>query len=54
MGWSNSSLRLAMQAAGAAYPRRDLCGMLLHNYTRIYLDGEAADPVMALVPAARR
>ena len=32
-------------------------GMLLHNYTRIYLDGEAdnaADPVMALVPAERR
>jgi protocatechuate 3,4-dioxygenase alpha subunit len=32
-------------------------GMLLHNYTRIYLDGEAAnasDPVMALVPADRR
>jgi protocatechuate 3,4-dioxygenase alpha subunit len=31
--------------------------MLLHNYTRIYLDGEAAnatDPVMALVPADRR
>jgi protocatechuate 3,4-dioxygenase alpha subunit len=32
-------------------------GMLLHNYTRIYLDGEAAnaaDPVMALVPTERR
>jgi protocatechuate 3,4-dioxygenase alpha subunit len=32
-------------------------GMLLHNYTRIYFDGEtanAADPVMALVPADRR
>jgi protocatechuate 3,4-dioxygenase alpha subunit len=32
-------------------------GMILHNYTRIYLDGEAtnaADPVMALVPADRR
>jgi protocatechuate 3,4-dioxygenase, alpha subunit len=32
-------------------------GMLLHNYTRIYLDGEAAntsDPVLALVPAERR
>jgi len=32
-------------------------GMLLQNYTRIYLDGEAsnaADPVMALVPAERR
>ena len=32
-------------------------GMLLHNYTRIYLDGEAAnaaDPVLALVPADRR
>ena len=32
-------------------------GMLLHLYTRIYLDGEAgnaADPVMALVPAERR
>jgi protocatechuate 3,4-dioxygenase alpha subunit len=32
-------------------------GMLLHLYTRIYLDGEAAnaaDPVMALVPADRR
>jgi protocatechuate 3,4-dioxygenase alpha subunit len=32
-------------------------GMLLHNYTRIYFDGEAgnaADPVMALVPAERR
>ena len=31
--------------------------MLLHNYTRIYFDGEAAnaaDPVMALVPADRR
>jgi protocatechuate 3,4-dioxygenase alpha subunit len=32
-------------------------GMLLHNYTRIYFDGEAAnaaDAVMALVPADRR
>jgi protocatechuate 3,4-dioxygenase alpha subunit len=32
-------------------------GMLLHNYTRIYLDTEAAnanDPVMALVPPDRR
>jgi protocatechuate 3,4-dioxygenase alpha subunit len=32
-------------------------GMLLHNYTRIYLDGEAAnasDPVLALVPHERR
>ena len=32
-------------------------GMLLHLYTRIYLDGEvgnAADPVLALVPAERR
>jgi protocatechuate 3,4-dioxygenase, alpha subunit len=32
-------------------------GMLLQNYTRIYLDREAAnaaDPVMALVPADRR
>ena len=32
-------------------------GMLLHNYTRIYLDGEsanAADPVLALVPSERR
>jgi protocatechuate 3,4-dioxygenase alpha subunit len=32
-------------------------GMLLHNYTRIYFDGEAAnanDPVMALVPIDRR
>jgi protocatechuate 3,4-dioxygenase alpha subunit len=32
-------------------------GMLLHLYTRIYFDGEAAnaaDPVLALVPAARR
>jgi protocatechuate 3,4-dioxygenase, alpha subunit len=32
-------------------------GMLLQNYTRIYLDGEAsnaADPVIALVPAERR
>jgi protocatechuate 3,4-dioxygenase alpha subunit len=32
-------------------------GMLLHNYTRIYLDDEAAnasDPVLALVPADRR
>jgi protocatechuate 3,4-dioxygenase alpha subunit len=32
-------------------------GMLLHNYTRIYFDGEAAnaaDLVMALVPADRR
>jgi protocatechuate 3,4-dioxygenase, alpha subunit len=32
-------------------------GMLLHNYSRIYLDGEAAnasDPVLALVPADRR
>ena len=32
-------------------------GMIMHNYTRIYLDGEAAntsDPVMALVPADRR
>jgi protocatechuate 3,4-dioxygenase alpha subunit len=32
-------------------------GMLLQNYTRIYFDGEtanAADPVMALVPADRR
>ncbi len=31
--------------------------MLLHLYTRIYLDGEAtnaADPVMAQVPADRR
>ena len=32
-------------------------GMILHNYTRIYFDGEAAnaaDAVMALVPADRR
>jgi protocatechuate 3,4-dioxygenase, alpha subunit len=32
-------------------------GMILHNYTRIYFDGEAAnatDPVLALVPADRR
>ena len=33
-------------------------GMLLHNYTRIYFDDEAdknaADPVLALVPAERR
>jgi len=32
-------------------------GMLLHNYTRIYFEGEAAnasDPVMALVPPDRR
>jgi protocatechuate 3,4-dioxygenase alpha subunit len=32
-------------------------GMLLHNYTRIYFDGEAAnaaDPVLALVPTPRR
>ena len=32
-------------------------GMILHNYTRIYFDDEAAtaaDPVMALVPADRR
>jgi protocatechuate 3,4-dioxygenase alpha subunit len=32
-------------------------GMLLHNYTRIYFDGEAAnagDPVLALVPPDRR
>ena len=32
-------------------------GMLLHNYTRIYFEGEAAnatDPVMALVPSDRR
>jgi protocatechuate 3,4-dioxygenase, alpha subunit len=32
-------------------------GMLLHLYTRIYLDGEAgnaADPVLALAPAERR
>ena len=32
-------------------------GMLLHAYTRIYFDGEAAnaaDPVMALVPTERR
>ena len=32
-------------------------GMLLHLYSRIYLDGEAAnaaDPVLALVPADRR
>jgi protocatechuate 3,4-dioxygenase alpha subunit len=32
-------------------------GMLLHNYTRIYFDGEAGnagDPVLALVPADRR
>jgi protocatechuate 3,4-dioxygenase alpha subunit len=32
-------------------------GMLLHNFTRIYFEGEAAnaaDPVMALVPADRR
>jgi protocatechuate 3,4-dioxygenase alpha subunit len=31
--------------------------MLLHNYTRIYFDGEAAnaaDQVLALVPADRR
>jgi protocatechuate 3,4-dioxygenase alpha subunit len=31
-------------------------GMLLHNYSRIYFDGEAAnaaDPVLALVPAER-
>jgi protocatechuate 3,4-dioxygenase alpha subunit len=32
-------------------------GMLLHLYTRIYFDGEranAADPVLAVVPADRR
>ena len=32
-------------------------GMLLHIYTRIYFDGEAAnaaDPVLALVPIDRR
>ena len=32
-------------------------GMLMHFYTRIYFDGEtanAADPVLALVPAERR
>ena len=32
-------------------------GMLIHNYSRIYFDGEAAnatDPVLALVPADRR
>jgi protocatechuate 3,4-dioxygenase alpha subunit len=32
-------------------------GMLLHNFTRIYFEGEAAntaDPVIALVPADRR
>ena len=32
-------------------------GMLLHNYTRIYFDGEAtnaSDPVLALVPVERR
>jgi len=32
-------------------------GMLLHNYTRIYFEGEAAnasDPVMASVPSDRR
>ena len=32
-------------------------GMLLHNYSRIYFEGEAAnatDPVMALVPPERR
>ncbi len=32
-------------------------GMLLHLYTRIYFEGEAgnaADPVLALVPADRR
>jgi protocatechuate 3,4-dioxygenase alpha subunit len=32
-------------------------GMLLHNFTRIYFEGEAAnagDPVLALVPADRR
>ena len=32
-------------------------GMILQNYTRIYFDGEAAnaaDPVLALVPADRR
>jgi protocatechuate 3,4-dioxygenase, alpha subunit len=32
-------------------------GMLVHNFTRIYFDGEAAnatDPVLALVPAERR
>jgi protocatechuate 3,4-dioxygenase alpha subunit len=32
-------------------------GMLMHLYTRIYFDGEAAnaaDPVLALVPAERR
>jgi protocatechuate 3,4-dioxygenase alpha subunit len=32
-------------------------GMILHNFTRIYLDGEAAnatDAVLALVPADRR
>jgi protocatechuate 3,4-dioxygenase alpha subunit len=32
-------------------------GMLLHNYSRIYFDGEAAnasDAVLALVPADRR
>jgi protocatechuate 3,4-dioxygenase alpha subunit len=31
--------------------------MLLHTYTRIYFEGEAgnaADPVLALVPADRR
>ena len=32
-------------------------GMLLHLYTRIYFDGEAAnadDPVLAVVPVERR
>jgi protocatechuate 3,4-dioxygenase alpha subunit len=32
-------------------------GMLLHLYTRIYFDaeaGNAADPILALVPADRR
>jgi protocatechuate 3,4-dioxygenase, alpha subunit len=32
-------------------------GMLVHNYTRIYLDGEATiatDPILALVPSDRR
>jgi protocatechuate 3,4-dioxygenase alpha subunit len=32
-------------------------GMILHNYTRIYFDGEAAnaaDPILALVPTDRR
>jgi protocatechuate 3,4-dioxygenase, alpha subunit len=28
--------------------------MLAHNCRCIYLDGEAADPVLALVPADRR